>query len=75
VKSDHPEQSGRRWDYSTSAQKASRELESLRNKVAHAQCFVDKDRAQVARLAGRMHHLLEEALRRNRRATAGRFQA
>jgi hypothetical protein len=50
------------WGISSSsgAQKASREMESLRNKVAHAQSFVERDWAQVARLATRIHHILDE---------------
>ncbi|UWZ82249.1 HD domain-containing protein [Occallatibacter riparius] len=43
------------------AQKASKELEILRNKVAHSQSFADKDWAQVARMARRIHQLLDGA--------------
>jgi hypothetical protein len=42
------------------AQRASREFETLRNKLAHAQSFVEKDWAQVARLARRIHQILDQ---------------
>jgi hypothetical protein len=43
------------------AQRASRQFEVLRNKLAHAQSFVEKDWAQVARLARRIHQILDDA--------------
>jgi hypothetical protein len=58
--SDASERSALGISSSSGAQKASRELESLRNKVAHAQSYVEKDWVQVARLARRIHHILDE---------------
>jgi hypothetical protein len=41
------------------AQKAGQQIESLRNKLAHSQDFVDQDWPQVVRLARRIHQILD----------------
>lgn len=43
------------------AQKAGKQIESLRNKLAHSQDFVEQDWPQVVRLSRRIHQLLEES--------------
>lgn len=45
---------------SRAARKASRQFESLRNSLAHAQEFADQDWPQVVRLARRIHKIVEE---------------
>ena len=40
-------------------QKAGKQIESLRNKLAHSQDFVEQDWPQVVRLARRIHQLLD----------------
>ena len=42
------------------AQKIGKQIESLRNKLAHSQDFIEQDWPQVVRLARRIHHILEE---------------
>jgi hypothetical protein len=44
-----------------SAQKIGKQIESLRNKLAHSQDFIQQDWPQVVRLARRMHQILEDS--------------
>jgi hypothetical protein len=44
----------------SAAQKASKQIESLRNKVAHAQSFIGNDWPQIVRLSRRIHQVLDE---------------
>jgi hypothetical protein len=44
----------------TAARRASNEIESLRNSLAHAQDFVEQNWPQVVRLARRIHQIADE---------------
>jgi hypothetical protein len=45
----------------TAARSAGKQIESLRNSLAHAQSFVHKDWPQIVRLARRIHKMVEES--------------
>ncbi len=45
----------------SSAQKLGKQIESLRNKLAHSQDFIEQDWPQVVRLARRIHQILEDS--------------
>jgi hypothetical protein len=44
----------------SAAKRAAKQIESLRNSLAHAQSFVEKDWPQVVRLARRIHQMLAD---------------
>ena len=43
------------------ARRAGKQIESLRNSLAHAQSFVHEDWPQIVRLARRIHKMVEES--------------
>ena len=45
----------------SAARRAGKQIESLRNSLAHAQSFVHQDWPQIVRLARRIHKLVEES--------------
>ena len=45
----------------SAARRAGKQIESLRNSLAHAQSFVHKDWPQIVRLARRIHKMVEES--------------
>jgi len=45
----------------SAARRAGKQIESLRNSLAHAQSFVHQDWPQIVRLARRIHNMVEES--------------